>query len=376
MSDDTRMAGPGNLPSWLPDGARHYLIHTEAGLSIRALARDAGLHASTILRQVRRYEQRRDDPLVDEGLRRLGRAHFRPAARRNEDRIDMAHALEGPHSTPGTAIALGAGVAQDTLNREGLRILRRLCEAGAVLAVARDMEKAVVVRDHPDGASTRTATVDRDVAEAMALRDWIAGGEGEARIARYRITQAGRAALKELLASAENRARTLVDGFGEEQGAFIGAVEARSSSDLRAAQERARRVRHNLSESPLAGLARRKDRTGEVFLTDVLVAAGERLREDFERRRSDPGSRSIGRRSSPERARCPRMPMHAGSPSPCGRSVPVWGTWRCDAAACSKGSRRQSGGWVGRRGRARSCCGSRSSICAGITLRKPRVRGR
>ena len=67
-----------SLPSWLPTPARHYLIHTEAGLSIRALARATGLHASTVMRQIRRTEARRDDPLIDEGLRLIGRAHFRP----------------------------------------------------------------------------------------------------------------------------------------------------------------------------------------------------------------------------------------------------------------------------------------------------------
>ena len=32
---------------------RLYLAHTEAGIPIRGLARDAGCHASTVLRQIR-----------------------------------------------------------------------------------------------------------------------------------------------------------------------------------------------------------------------------------------------------------------------------------------------------------------------------------
>ncbi|MEX0369156.1 MAG: helix-turn-helix domain-containing protein, partial [Tateyamaria sp.] len=54
-----------NLPAWVPDAAVHYLAHTEAGLPIRELARKSGCHASTVLRQIRRFETRRDDPLVD-----------------------------------------------------------------------------------------------------------------------------------------------------------------------------------------------------------------------------------------------------------------------------------------------------------------------
>ena len=37
-----------------------------------------------------------------------------------------------------------------------------------------------------------------------------------------------------------------------------------------------------LVESPLTALARRRDRDGKPFISDELVAAGERLREDFE----------------------------------------------------------------------------------------------
>lgn len=41
-------------------------------------------------------------------------------------------------------------------------------------------------------------------------------------------------------------------------------------------------VRRNLGESPIAWLARRRDRDGQPWLTPVEAAAGERLREEFE----------------------------------------------------------------------------------------------
>ena len=43
-----------------------------------------------------------------------------------------------------------------------------------------------------------------------------------------------------------------------------------------------KRIRYNVAESPIAALARRKGRDGKPLLSDDLVAAGERLREDFE----------------------------------------------------------------------------------------------
>ncbi len=58
------------------------------------------------------------------------------------------------------------------LDAEAKRILRRLAEAGVVMAVAHDMDRAVVLRDGPGGA-TRLAVLDRPIAEAFALRDWI-----------------------------------------------------------------------------------------------------------------------------------------------------------------------------------------------------------
>ena len=72
------------------------------------------------------------------------------------------------------------------LEQEAIRILRRFCEKGAVLAVATDMDKAVVVRDGTNGQSTRTAVVERDIAQAMALKNWIEQ-QTSGRIVRYQI---------------------------------------------------------------------------------------------------------------------------------------------------------------------------------------------
>ncbi len=163
-----------------------------------------------------------------------------------------------------------------TLNREGRRILRRLCETGAVLAIAPEMEKAVVVRDLPSGQTARTAVVERKVAQAMALKDWITCVK-PGRIARYGITTAGRTALKRLLAEAENAN----GGFAEAQAQFGDQHRVWGEKTVSDGGTR-RAVRYNVAESPLAALARRKDKTGTPFLTDDLVAAGERLREDFE----------------------------------------------------------------------------------------------
>ncbi len=160
---------------------------------------------------------------------------------------------------------------EETLEREARRVLRRLNEPGACLAIAQEMEKGVVVRDSADGRTVRTAVLDREIAEAMALKDWIRC-QTQGRIARYRITQAGRAALKRLIAEDEGGRH----GF-EEASTPFGDQHREFDAD-----DRRRGARYNIAESPLTTLARRRDKDGEPFLTSDLVAAGERLREDFE----------------------------------------------------------------------------------------------
>ena len=80
------------LPNWVSPEVHCYLLHTETGLTIRHLARWAGCHASTVLRQIRRLEMRRDDPLVDAALKGLGIRHFlRPllASQKDLETMDM-----------------------------------------------------------------------------------------------------------------------------------------------------------------------------------------------------------------------------------------------------------------------------------------------
>lgn len=242
------------IPAWVPGAVRNYLFHTEIGLSIRALARAEGCHASTVLRQVRRYEGRRDDPLVDSALRSLGRDHFEHLSRyvRNDDSVKSVQ----------VRIEEDAGAAA-AMDARCIEALRKLCEPGALLAVAEEMEKSVVVREGPDGESVRTAIVEGDVAEALALREWITlKGAAGGRIVRYVVSGSGRNALKTLIAAKENAARNLSADPGDDED-----CENR---------------RFALIESPLVGLARRRDKDGQPFLSEELVRAGERLREDYE----------------------------------------------------------------------------------------------
>ncbi len=260
-----------NIPAWVPEGAQRYLDHTESGRSIRDIARSAGCHASTILRQIRRIEMRRDDPLVDAALQSLAAMLF-PS--------DAQGGGATTYSVSEDESSELWGENEDAFNNEALRVLRRLCETGAVLAVAEDMDKAVVVRDNGETSATKTAVVDCDVAQALALNDWISC-DNPGRISRYRISSSGRAALGHLIANVENRARAQSEfGMAEAKASFQ-PHSGRSNTEA-TRSKRPMRVRNNVAESPLIALSRRRDRDGKPFLDDTLVGAGERLREDFE----------------------------------------------------------------------------------------------
>ncbi|WP_341365748.1 DUF6456 domain-containing protein [Yoonia sp. BS5-3] len=269
MTARTGSIGSDALPVWVPDAARHYLVHTETGQSIRALARQSDCHPSTVLRQVRRFECRRDDPLIDAALKSLSTRVSK--ADDDLEREDVMTQTECLQATTGQIV----GLTQKQIDQDAKRILRRLCEQGAVLAVAREMETAVVVRDTEHGEQLRTAIVDREIAQAMALKDWITCPNPEGRLARYFITNTGRAALRRLTAEDENRA----SGFAEKRMDDPGDAgwDIATLDD-----EPPQSHRYHNTESPLVGLSRRRDRDGELFLKRDLVAVGERLREDFE----------------------------------------------------------------------------------------------
>lgn len=245
-----------------------YLRHIEGGETIRSLARELGCHASTIMRRIRRFEARRDDPLVDQAVER--------AATRRQP-------------APGD-VALGR-----TGMRQIARILRRLAEPGAQMIVADGMDKAIVVRDE-----IRTAILDRELAEHMAIRAWVQL-VGQGKMCRYVIAAPGRDALRALLAARRRgalpqsedflladpvpKAAPMPEGCAEDAATFDHAERHRSWEEREIADPedgRRRRMRVNIAESPLLMLARRREADGSPFLSPEIVAAGERLREDFE----------------------------------------------------------------------------------------------
>ncbi|MEM9047408.1 MAG: DUF6456 domain-containing protein [Pseudomonadota bacterium] len=250
-----------------------YLAHVSEGKSMRALSRELGVHPSTIHRQIRAVEDRRDDPLFDEALTTMDR----PSA-------DAAPVVRIPEETsPMPACnALATHDQEKTVQREARRILRRLSESKAFLAVAPEAELGVVFRESVPGRPRQTATVPREIAREFAVRDWISCRR-RGKVACYEITSAGRGALDRMLSS-DVIARRMAHGEAEPRTPFaMQHQEETNRHVMEGGEGRPSRIRVNAAESPLAWLSRRSCSGGDPFLARRELEAGERLREDFER---------------------------------------------------------------------------------------------
>ena len=266
----TQLPNSTALPDWVPGAVSAYLEHVHEGTSLRQIARERGCHPSTILRQVRRVETERDDPLKDEALDSL-KAQTPPPHIHSEESLPEARVMK--------AAVRQAPVEEEKVEREAKRILRRLCESRSFLVVSPDMDKAAVFREAVPGRKTRIAVVERDVAQAFALSDWIEGKQ-RGKVGIYTITHAGRAALKRLLL--DDRNARIEDRTYAEQSSPYQDQHRTFGTRFVSEPGGGRKVRYNLAESPLTVLARKKGPDGAPYLVSELLAAGERLREDFE----------------------------------------------------------------------------------------------
>ncbi|WP_163850373.1 DUF6456 domain-containing protein [Pseudooceanicola aestuarii] len=158
-------------------------------------------------------------------------------------------------------------VTDDLPDPDLQEILQMLCEPATCLALAFDMERAVLVRSDAQGQPERRAVVDRQQVHRLADAGWIHCAT-PGRIMRYTITAVGRTARDEI---AENSAKP----------------QSPLTSGADAAGRAARGYR---CDTPVTALGRRRDRDGARFLSPPQLRAAERLREDFELARMTAGT--------------------------------------------------------------------------------------
>ncbi len=248
--------GTGEIIPWLPNAVKLYLDHTERGETIRALARQKGVHASTVLRQVQKTETRRDDPLVDNLLSQIAQ---------NWCEHEGVHADLVEGDTPMKDLDSDDNV----IAKHAARVLRTLMKDGAILAISKGVDTAVVLDLREGDSPVQLCKCPREVAEILALRDWISGNS-TGTVSRYRITPAGRSALNKMMAKAETRAL----GFAEASAGFLGAKPAGKPNSS------GKKRRMVGADTPLRVLARSRA-AGQPYLSGHLVTAADRLQRDF-----------------------------------------------------------------------------------------------
>lgn len=167
--------------------------------------------------------------------------------------------------------------AEAALARDSLRALRALMEPKTLMVIADGVEDAVVVHDAGTDRPVRRCVVSREVAEALALREFITGKQ-TGRLARYTITGAGRAEVRRMLAEAESR-RAAQRGTGEDPALESDEGAGSSATAPRLAPKPRRSAG---TDAPLHILARRNRPDGEAWLPPELVAAALRFRENWE----------------------------------------------------------------------------------------------
>lgn len=245
-----------------PDGggcnakdAALYLAHTGEGQSIRSLAEATGSHPSTVMRAVRRVEEKRDDPLIDQLLDDLGGTEGQPA------------------KPPRPA-------EPDSLLRDVKRFLRRLCEPGSFLVIAPGAEKGGIFCASNEHRKP-IAMIPVETAVEFVKRDWIRIAKRGNASVTYKVSEVGRLHLRRALA--ESQADRSTHGFADSQTPF--QAQHRLDGErifMDATSGKAEAIRVNLAESPLGWLSRRRGPDGQPFLSPDEVEAGERLCTDFE----------------------------------------------------------------------------------------------
>jgi hypothetical protein len=152
--------------------------------------------------------------------------------------------------------------AMDRLNQSKLlRILAPLVHKGVCLSRSGRDPSCFGYGGGKDGGHKHDAVIAASEVEALLARDLITSAAGG-----YRLSEAGRAWLKRELAAG--------DRFQAQHGARRAGLSEMEDGESHV-------VIVNDAESPLAWLARRKDKSGAPLITAQQFAAGERLRADY-----------------------------------------------------------------------------------------------
>ncbi len=147
-------------PNWLRSAAVNYINH-ERGEPIRALARMQGCNPSTVLRQVRRIRQLRENPQVNQMISEIKNRH--------DD-----HKLI---------------IDREAQDSKDCAILQCLKDRNAIVVCSENMAKSLIVSETDKALENPLMVVNREEIMALALRGVLCV-EASGKVTKYRLRDA------------------------------------------------------------------------------------------------------------------------------------------------------------------------------------------
>ncbi len=166
------------------------------------------------------------------------------------DKLKQVQSLQGPQLQ-----------SKPDAEPEEKRILRLLQTKGAVLVLAENMQKALIVTEEQAQSAIPIGTVSAEVAQALAMQGTLKC-VSKGKLSRFILASSAVATLGR-------------NQLSEHAAEYIATVNT-------AAADKPKSSSAGPQETPLAILARRRDKSGKAFLSRELVASGQLLWEDFE----------------------------------------------------------------------------------------------
>lgn len=261
----------GLTPTWLPRNVVIYIAYTNYGFPMRQIARELGIQPSTVSRTITKVSNSLNDPLFRAGLKRI-----------------MFAVPDDYHSAiqcPDTSLRKNSTVlkkfnqflAEDHGQQGCKRPFRESINSSHLSAVSQGTESSPVIKDNSKGSSVESKR------SAHVLSETLLSGEFLELQNQYKTLSSDTISGVHHDLGHQNAISVKQRNYQP----IIAQSMAAQKTNATVALEEKLRLRALIpqgenKEPPLMTLARTRDKTGKIFLSSELVAAGLFFREDFE----------------------------------------------------------------------------------------------
>jgi hypothetical protein len=260
-------------PVWLPDSVLMYIAHYTGEYSMRAIAREYGIQPSTVSRTLKKLQDRLPDPLFISGLNRLISElsnalenFFHQSSYINEKKGGMRNSI----------LVISK---DDSVRRQVKSVLRSLTEEGFVLVSTRNLDRILVGKMEKGLFSPNLNSVSLELAECLALCEAIDLIKDESLLV-YKISSFGRKQVSLQEALSKTKSSFILNSKAAKPLVKRCVYDVDSRDDVNLFSDR--QCYDSQGYSPIETLRRLRDKSGDHFISQKMLEAGRRFREDFE----------------------------------------------------------------------------------------------